>query len=182
MLLSVLLCLEFALRVVLEVRECRAVQERVSVFTLLRLLPLINDFVPLPENREPPLLGRFVEMHEQGHKVLHHALLRNLVKVAFALVAIWFLAALMVRWQMLFWEAVLWLHVVAIPFRTFFHFYGWSQEYEADRSVLDKTDKKLAKNSLRELIRCEYPHTPLFALVYREHPTAVLRKERLLNR
>ena len=115
MLLLALLCLEFALRVVLELRECRTVQERVSVFTLLRLLPLINDF-----------LGRFVEMHEQGHKVLHHALLRNLVKVAFALVAIWFLAALMVRWQMLFWEAVLWLHVVAIPFRTFFHFYCWS--------------------------------------------------------
>lgn len=182
MLLLALLCLEFALRVVLELRECRTVQERVSVFTLLRLLPLINDFVPLPENREPPLLGRFVEMHEQGHKVLHHALLRNLVKVAFALVAIWFLAALMVRWQMLFWEAVLWLHVVAIPFRTFFHFYCWSQEYEADRYALEKTDKKLAKNSLRELIRCEYPHTPLFALVYREHPTAVLRKERLLNR
>lgn len=182
MLLLALLCLEFALRVVLELRECRTVQERVSVFTLLRLLPLINDFVPLPENREPPLLGRFVEMHEQGHKVLHHALLRNLVKVAFALVAIWFLAALMVRWQANFWEAVLWLHVVAIPFRTFFHFYCWSQEYEADRYALEKTDKKLAKNSLRELIRCEYPHTPLFALVYREHPTAVLRKERLLNR
>ena len=162
--------------------EARAVQQRVSVFTLMRLLPLINDFVPLPENREPPALGKFVEMHEQGHKVLHHALLRNLVKVAFALVAIWFLAALMIRWQMQFWEAVLWLHVVAIPFRTLFHFYCWTQEYEADRYALEKTDKKLAKNNLRELIRCEYPHTPLFALIYREHPTAVLRMERLLNK
>ena len=123
MYLTAFIWAEFILRVVIELREARAVQQHVSVFTLMRLLPLINDFVPLPENREPPALGRFVEMHEQGHKVLHHALLRNLVKVAFALVAIW-----------------------------------------------------------RELIRCEYPHTPLFALVYREHPTAVLRMERLLNR
>lgn len=182
MYLTAFIWAEFILRVVIELREARAVQQHVSVFTLMRLLPLINDFVPLPENREPPALGRFVEMHEQGHKVLHHALLRNLVKVAFALVAIWFLAALMIRWQMLFWEAVLWLHVVAIPFRIFFHFYCWNQEYEADRYALEKTDKKLAKNNLRELIRCEYPHTPLFALVYREHPTAVLRMERLLNR
>ena len=182
MYLTVLLCTEFILRVVLELREARAVQARVSVFTLLRLLPLVNDVTPLPETREPPIVGKFVEMHEEGHKKLHHSVLRNLVKVAFALVAIWFLAALMIRWQMLFWEAVLWLHVVAIPFRTFFHFYCWSQEYEADRYALEKTDKKLAKNNLRELIRCEYPHTPLFALVYREHPTAVLRKERLLNK
>ena len=158
MYLTAFIWTEFILRVVIELREARAVQQRVSVFTLMRLLPLINDFVPLPENREP------------------------LVKVAFALVAIWFLAALMIRWQMQFWEAVLWLHVVAIPFRIFFHFYCWNQEYEADRYALEKTDKKLAKNNLRELIRCEYPHTPLFALIYREHPTAVLRKERLLNR
>ena len=65
--------------------------------------------------------------------------------------------------------------------------YG-GQFTDADKVIIaalhDKLigDKKLAKNSLRELIRCEYPHTPLFALVYREHPTAVLRKERLLNR
>ena len=149
MYLTAFIWAEFILRVVIELREARAVQQHVSVFTLMRLLPLINDFVPLPENREPPALGRFVEMHEQGHKVLHHALLRNLVKVAFALVAIWFLAALMIRWQMLFWEAVLWLHVVAIPFRIFFHFYCWNQEYEADRYALEKTDKKLAKNNLR---------------------------------
>ena len=180
--LLALLCIEFILRVVLEVRECRAVQCRFNAFTVMRLFPLVNDVVPLPENRESPQIGKFVEMHEQGHKVLHHALLRNLVKVAFALVAIWFLAALMIRWQMQFWEAVLWLHVVAIPFRTFFHFYCWNQEYEAVRYALEKTDKKLAKNNMRELIRCEYPHTPLFALIYREHPTAMLRMERLLNK
>lgn len=182
MYLTAFIWTEFILRVVIEVREARAVQQRVSVFTLMRLLPLINDFVPLPENREPPALGKFVEMHEQGHKVLHHALLRNLVKVAIALVAIWFLAALMVRWQANFVEAVLWLHLAAIPFRVFFHFYCWTQEYEADSYALKKTDKKIAKNALQELARCEYPHTPLFALIYREHPTAVLRMERLLNK
>lgn len=182
MYLLALLCVEFILRVVLEVHECRAVQCRFNAFTVMRLFPLVNDVVPLPENRESPQIGKFVEMHEEGHNKLHHALLRNLVKFAFALVAIWFLAAMMVRWQAAFWEAVLWLHVVAIPFRMFFHFYCWNQEYEADRYALEKTDKKIAKHALQELLRCEYPHTPLFALVYREHPTAVLRKSRLLNK
>lgn len=182
MLLVILLCLEFVLRLVLEVRECRAVQARVNAFTVMRLIPLVNDIVPLPENREQPQVGNFVAMHEEGHKNLHHSILRNLVKVAIALVAIWFLAALMVRWQANFVEAVLWLHLAAIPFRVFFHFYCWTQEYEADGYALKKTDKKIAKNALQELARCEYPHTPLFALVYREHPTAVLRKKRLLNK
>ena len=48
MLLVILLCLEFVLRLVLEVRECRAVQARVNAFTLMRLIPLVNDIVPLP--------------------------------------------------------------------------------------------------------------------------------------
>ena len=72
---------------------------------------------PLPENREQPTVGKFVEMHEQAHAKLHHAILRNLVKVAFALCAIWFMAALMVRWECSIVESVLWLHLAAIPFR-----------------------------------------------------------------
>jgi Zn-dependent protease with chaperone function len=79
-------------------------------------------------------------------------------------------------------EAVLWLHFVAIPFRTFFHFYCWNQEYECDRYALEKTDKKVAKLAMQELARCEIPHTALFSLIYREHPTVALRSKRILNK
>lgn len=182
MLLAILLCAEFVVRLVLEIRECRLVQCRFGAFTVMRLLPLVNDLAPLPENREQPTVGRFVEMHEQAHAELHHAVLRNLVKVAFALCAIWFMAALMVRWECSIVESVLWLHLVAIPFRTFFHFYCWNQEYECDRYALEKTDRKVAKNALQELARCEYPHTALFSLIYREHPTVALRSKRILNK
>lgn len=182
MLLIVLLCCEFALRVILEVRECRAVQCRFGAFTIMRLLPLINDLAPLPETREEPKVSKFVEMHEQAHAKMHHGILRNLVKVAFALCAIWFMAALMVRWEQSIVEAVLWLHLVAIPFRTFFHFYCWNQEYECDRYALEKTDRKVAKHAMQELARCEIPHTALFSLIYREHPTVAFRSKRILNK
>jgi hypothetical protein len=182
MLLAILLCCEFVIRVILEVRECRAVQCRFGGFTVMRLFPLINDLAPLPEMREEPKVSKFVEMHEQAHSKMHHGILRNLVKVAFALCAIWLMAALMVRWEQSFVEAVLWLHFVAIPFRTFFHFYCWNQEYECDRYALEKTDKKVAKLAMQELARCEIPHTALFSLIYREHPTVALRSKRILNK
>ena len=182
MLLYILLCVEVAARIALEVRERRLTQLRGGVFAVLRVIPLVNDIVPLPENRSDPPTSLFVEKHEEGHKALHHAVLRNLMKVALCMVAVWFMAAMMVRWNASFIEAVLWLHLVAIPFRMLFHFYCWSQEYECDRYALEKTDKKVAKAALRELAACEIPYTALFALVYREHPTAALRSQRLLKK
>ena len=148
----------------------------------MRLIPLINDLAPLPETREEPKVSKFVEMHEQAHAKLHHGVLRNLVKLAFALCAIWFLAALLTRWEQSFVEAALWLHLVAIPFRMFFHFYCWNQEYECDRYALEKTDRKVAKLAMQELARCEIPHTVLFSLIYREHPTVALRSKRILSK
>ena len=182
MLLYILLCLEVVLRTLVEIRERRLTQLRGGVFAVLRLVPLVNDIVPLPENRSEVHESKFVKLHEEGHKVLHHAVLRNLMKIAFWMVAVWFMAAMMVRWNASFIEAVLWLHLAAIPFRMLFHFYCWNQEYECDRYALEKTDKKVAKAALRELAACEIPHTALFALVYREHPTAVLRSQRILNK
>ena len=182
MLLYILLCLEIVLRTVLEIRERRLTQLRGGAFAVLRAVPLVNDIVPLPENRSEEPESKFVKLHEEGHKVLHHAVLRNLMKIAFWMVAVWFMAAMMVRWNASFIEAVLWLHLAAIPFRMLFHFYCWSQEYECDRYALEKTDKKVAKAALRELAACEIPYTVLFALVYREHPTAMLRSQRLLRK
>ena len=180
--LIALLCLEIVLRIVLEIREARMTQLRGGVFAVLRVIPLVNDIVPLPENRSDPPTSLFVEKHEEGHKALHHSILRNLMKVALCMVAVWFMAAMMVRWNADFIEAVLWLHLVAIPFRMLFHFYCWSQEYECDRYALEKTDKKVAKAAMRELALCEIPHTALFALVYREHPTVALRSQRMLKK
>ena len=181
-LLILLLCLEIVLRIVLEIREARMTQLRGGMFAVLRVIPLMNDIVPLPENRSEVPETKFVKLHEEGHKVLHHAVLRNLMKVAFWMVAVWFMVAMMVRWNANFIEAVLWLHLVAIPFRMLFHFYSWNQEYECDRYALEKTDKKVAKAAMRELAACEIPYTALFALVYREHPTVALRSQRLLKK
>ena len=117
MLLYILLCLEVVLRTLVEIRERRLTQLRGGVFAVLRLVPLVNDIVPLPENRSEVHESKFVKLHEEGHKVLHHAVLRNLMKIAFWMVAVWFMAAMMVRWNASFIEAVLWLHLAAIPFR-----------------------------------------------------------------
>ena len=182
LLLVVLLCLEIILRIVLEIRERRLTQLRGGVFAVLRMIPLVNDIVPLPESRNEAPESKFVKLHEEGHKVLHHAVLRNLMKVAFWVVAVWFMAAMMVRWNASFFEAVLWLHLAAIPFRMLFHFYCWSQEYECDKYALEKSDKKVAKAAMRELALCEIPYTALFALVYREHPTVALRSQRMLKK
>ena len=50
MLLYTLLCVEIAARIAIEIRERRLTQLRGGVFAVLRLIPLVNDFVPLPEN------------------------------------------------------------------------------------------------------------------------------------
>jgi len=182
LLLYALLCIEIVARVVLEVRECRLTGCRFGFFAVLRLLPLVNDIVPLPESRAEVPQSRFVNFHEEAHRALHHAVLRNLVKIVFLMCAVWFLASLLVRMQMPIWQAILWLHLAAIPFRTFFHYYCWNQECEADRYALSKTDRKMAKAAMRDLSLCEITRTLLFALIYREHPPVALRRKRLLNK
>lgn len=178
--LLVLLILEVALRIVLEVRERRATQIPGGVFAVLRVIPLVNDIVPLPEQRKDPEEGLFASAHEEGHKVLRHGILRNLVKVIMLMLSVSVIAMVVFRYGMPFWVAILWLHLVAIPCRVIFHAYCWAQEYEADRFAYSKVDRHVAKNALRNLVECEIPYTPFFALVYREHPTAALRRKKLL--
>lgn len=180
--LFVLLCIEFIFRAWLEVRERRLSQLHGGALMFLRLIPLVNDIVPLPESRVEVPESKFVKLHEEAHKVLHHAILRNLMKFAFFMCAVWFMAAMMVRWDASIFEAVLWLHLVAIPSRMLFHFYCWNQEYECDCYALEKSDKKVAKAAMRELALCEIPYSALFALVYREHPTVALRSARILKK
>ena len=180
--LIILLCLEIALRFFIEVRERRLTQLRGGVFAVLRLIPLVNDIVPLPENRKDPPTSLFVEKHEEGHRVLRHSILRNLMKIAFLMVAVWFLAAMVVRCGASFFEAVLWLHLVAIPFKYFFNWYCWTQEYEADAYAFKEVGKQKAKAAMHELAECEIPYSKLFASIYREHPTVALRSQRMLKK
>lgn len=191
--LYALLGIEFVLRLCVEIRERRITQLRGGVFAVLRLILLVNDIVPLPESRavaegagSTETAGStgnaFEKMHEQGHKFHHHAILRNLFKIILLLLAVWLLVGLPVRTGMPLWQAVLWLHLAAVPFRVIFHLYCWNQEYEADRYAFDKTDRKVAKHAMRALAETEIPYTKLFAVLYREHPTASSRSYRLLHK
>jgi Zn-dependent protease with chaperone function len=167
---------------VLEIRERRLTQLRGGIFAVLRLIPLLNDIVPLPENRKDPTKNEFVKMHEEGHASLRHSILRNLAKVAMLLLAVWLFAFLMSSSTLSLLESVLWLHLAAIPFRIVFHLYCWHQEYEADRYAFDKLGKKVAKAAMRNLAESEIPYTKLFAVVYREHPTVAIRSQKILNK
>lgn len=178
--LYTLLCIEFVARVVIEIRERRATQVRGGLFAVLRVIPLVNDIVPLPENRRDPKENEFSKLHERGHQNYHHSILRNLFKIILAMVAIWFLATQLIRNGLPLWVAILWLHLVAIPFRVIFNLYCWNQEYEADKYAYKELGKTKSKAAFRELAECEIPYTKLFAALYREHPTAPQRKKKLL--
>ena len=181
-LLVLLLTFEFVARLVLEIRERRLTQMRGGIFAVLRLIPLVNDIVPLPENRKDPTENEFVKMHEEGHASLRHGILRNLAKVVLLLLAVWLFAFLMSSATLGLLESVLWLHLAAIPFRIIFHLYCWHQEYEADKYAFDKLGKKVAKAAMRNLAESEIPYTKLFAVVYREHPTVAIRSQKILNK
>lgn len=176
------LVIEVMARLALEIRERRLSQLRGGVFAVLRLIPLVNDIVPLPENRREPTENEFVRKHEEGHSELRHGILRNLVKIALLLLAVWLFAFLLASRGMSLVEAVLWLHLAAIPFRTVFHLYCWHQEYEADRYAFEKLGKKVAKAAMRDLAASEIPYTKLFAVIYREHPTVAVRSQKILNK
>ena len=176
----VLFCLELLLRSVVEIRERRRTQLRGGIFSIFRLIPLLNDILPLPESRTPLKEDDFVKSHEEGHTAEHHAILRNLVKVLLLMLAVWFFVFLLSSLGLPLLVATLWLHWVAIPFRIVFHYYCWTQEYEADRYAFKNVGRQKTKESMRNLAAHEIPYTSLFALLYREHPTAHLRKKRLL--
>ena len=182
LLLGTLLVIEFVARLLLEIRERRLTQVSGGFFAVLRLIPLINDIVPLPENRKEPAENEFVKKHEEGHASLRHGILRNLAKIAMLLLAVWLFAFLLASHGMSLVESILWLHLAAIPFRTLFHLYCWHQEYEADRYAFDKLGKKVAKAAMRNLAESEIPYTKLFAVIYREHPTVAIRSQKILNK
>lgn len=164
---------------IVEIREARFIGRNVGVFAFLRMIPILNDFAPFPEGRRNPQKTKFECEHEEGHKVFYHSVLRNLQKFIFLILAVGFLSYLLNRENFSLWQSILWLHLVAIPFRVFFHFYCWRQEFEADAYAYHKVGKQNSKWMINELVASEIPHTHFFALLYREHPMAILRRKQL---
>ena len=109
-LLVALFVAEFVLRLALEIRERRATMLRGGIFSVLRLIPLVNDIVPLPESRKEVPESEFVCKHEEGHRHFRHSVLRNIYKVAMLLVSVWVLAAMLVRGGLPLWQAILSLY------------------------------------------------------------------------
>ena len=117
LILTLLLAVEFVARLVLEIRERRLTQMRGGLFAVLRLIPLLNDIVPLPENRKEPAENEFVKKHEEGHASLRHGILRNLAKIALLLLAVWLFAFLLASHGMSLVESILWLHLGPLRLR-----------------------------------------------------------------
>ena len=188
--LWILLCLESVLRLCIEIRECRIMQNTgivkwrkpISIlFALFRLIPLINDIIPLPESAAKLSESDFIKEHELAHKQMHHGILRNILKIIFLMLAVWCLVFLLSRCGFTILIALLWLHLLSISFRIFFHHYCWNQEYDADLCAFKAVGKSKAKDAMRELLEKEQPFTQLFALLYREHPTAKARHQKLFK-
>lgn len=173
--LIVLLSLELVLRIFLEIREARCFG-KVVPYAALRCIPLLNDFVPFPENRRPESLSKFIEMHEEGHKVKHHALLRNLSKASFYSLMVIMILVMLTSWSISFVEIVLWFHLANVIFRLLYHAICWNQEDEADAFAAKKLGKFEARKELSKLVKSELPMSGLFAFVYREHPRAKSRR------
>lgn len=180
--LYILLAVEVVLRLLLEIRERRATQLKGGAFLVLRLIPLVNDIVPLPETLREPAEDAFTKEHERGHVDARHSVLRNLVKVVAVMLAVGFFMFMIGRCGTPLVVAVLWLHLAAAPCRLLFHWYCWGQEYEADAYAYRQLGRQKTKEAMRALAASEIPYTPLFALVYREHPTAALRRGKLLGK
>lgn len=177
--LVVLLALEFAFRVFLEIREARLFNKMVPL-AFLRCVPLLNDFAPFPELRntegENAKVSKFQELHEEGHKARHHALLRNMAKASFYSLMVIMILVMLTSWAVSFFEIILWFHLANGLFRLLYHAICWNQEDEADAYAAKKLGKFEARKELSRLAKSERPMSGLFAFMYREHPRAKSRR------
>lgn len=175
--LAVLLVLEVVLRVLLEVHEAKLFG-KAHPLAALRCIPVVNDFVPFPENRLEPSNSKFVEMHELAHKEKHHALLRNFSKAVFYVLMVMMIVVQLATLRMTIVEIVLWFHVASVLFRLYYHWICFNQEDEADSFAAQKVGKGEARKELSRLKKEERATSNLFAFVYREHPDAARRRAR----
>lgn len=180
--LIILLGLEFLFRVVLEIREARLFSRK-NRFALIRVIPFLNDFVPFPENtHQEEKNNPFISFHEEAHQKHRHTLSRLLLKGVFFFICILGLFYVLDQWKVSLIEIVILFHLALFILQMPYHYYVWQQEFEADEYATRKTSPTQAKKQLRLLVGEEIHYSPLFALLYREHPPATQRLKKVLEK
>ena len=139
---------------------------RFDRFTVFRVLPVVNDVFPAEANFTNDRQGAFVCAHEKAHAELHHGFVRRSLQFGFAL----FCALL---------ELLLLFHLIFAVAKILFHVVCFTEEYEADFVAAKRVQRGVATRALESLLVQEFPRTPLFAYVYRTHPTARMRLDRI---
>ena len=172
--------LEFVLRVLLELREARWGAGRFDRFSPVRVIPVLNDLFPAEANFSENDGGAFALAHEKAHRELHHGFLRRAFLVAGLLTVLIFLGVAGFYLRFNLFELLLLFHLIFAGGRLVFHALCFTEEYEADALAVKRVQRGVALRALDALAVREFPRTPLFAFVYRTHPTAVMRRARIL--
>lgn len=171
---------EVALRIFLEIREARAANGKMDRFAFLRIVPIVNDIFPAEANFEKfKAGGAFETAHEKAHRKEHHAFVRFAFQTGFALFCALSIGAAGVQLGFGLLELLFLFHLLFAVSRIFFHAICFAEEYEADALAVKHVQLGVAKRALETLAASEYPRTPLFALVYRKHPTARMRLQKI---
>jgi len=173
------LLLEFVLRLFLEIREVRLTHGCFDRFTVFRILPVVNDVFPAEANFTNDRQGAFVNAHEKAHQELHHGFVRRSLQLGFALFTALSLgvAGVCLRFNLI--ELLLLFHLIFALSKIAFHVVCFTEEYEADFWAAKRVQRGVATRALETLLVKEFPRTPLFAYVYRTHPTAQMRLDRI---
>ncbi|MBP5248095.1 MAG: M48 family metalloprotease [Fibrobacter sp.] len=175
------LLLEFGLRLGLEIREARMVHGKFDRFTAFRILPVVNDVFPAEANFTSDNGGAFVNAHEKAHGELHHGFVRRSLQFGFALFCALSLGAAGVYLRFNLLELLLLFHLIFAVAKIGYHMVCFTEEYEADFLAAKRVQRGVATRALEALLVKEFPRTPLFAYVYRTHPTAQMRLDRIVR-
>lgn len=178
------LALEVFLRAALEIAEIRKSGQKNDRFALVRIIPLLNDLLPPESLSSKPQApeSAFAKAHERAHQKFHHGIIRQFFWAGILIAIAVFLGSVGILFQLGLVELLLLFHLLFAASRILFHFVCFSQEYEADTFAAKCVSKKVVIRAMNTLIAEEFPRSPLFAYVYRTHPTAVMRKKYLTKR
>lgn len=178
--LLALVVAEVTLRIFLEIREARTASGKMDRFALLRIIPIVNDIFPAEANFEKfQSGGAFESAHEKAHREEHHAFARVAFQTGFALFCALSIGVAGIQLGLGLFELLILFHLLFAVSRVFFHALCFAEEYEADAIATRRVQYGVARRALEALAASEYPRTPLFALVYRKHPTAGMRLKKI---
>lgn len=170
--------IEILLRIAVEIRECR-ISDRFDRFAPFRVIPLLNDIFPSERHFPVDDSGAFAVAHEKAHAEMHHGAVRRLLLFAFAVSSALTLCFAGMTFRFNLFELLLLFHLTVAVFRLPYHGLCFAEEYEADRLAAKRVQRGVALRALKALELREFPRTPLFAYLYRTHPTAAMRIENL---